>query len=158
MDAEKPIGRKPHDHAPPSWVDVEKSDYFITICCQLRGTNQLCLPLVGQALLDSARFYHARRKWFLTLFLLMPDHVHMIFNFGHHDDMAKTIGAWKRFASVQHGITWQKDFFDHRLRGDESWEKADYILHNPVRAGLTSEAAAWPYVFRSDEYSGRERV
>jgi len=37
------------------------------------------------------------------------------------------------------GIKWQRDFFEHRLRSDESWrEKADYILANPVRKGLVA--------------------
>jgi len=35
-----------------------------------------------------------------------------------------------RFEARQ--INWQRDFFDHRLRGDEGWrEKSDYILRNP---------------------------
>ena len=43
---------------------------------------------------------------------------------------------------------WQRDFFEHRLRSDESWrEKADYILANPVRKGLITEVSQWPYVF-----------
>ena len=51
--------------------------------------------------------------------------------------MAKTIG-----------ISWQRDFFEHRLRKDESFrQKADYILLNPVRAGLTRNPNDWPYVF-----------
>lgn len=46
------------------------------------------------------------------------------------------------------GIEWQRDFFEHRLRSDESWsEKADYILANPVRKGLGTEVSQWPYVF-----------
>jgi hypothetical protein len=46
------------------------------------------------------------------------------------------------------GIEWQRDFFEHRLRSDESWrEKANYILANPVRKGLVAEISQWPYVF-----------
>jgi hypothetical protein len=41
---------------------------------------------------------------------------------------------------------WQRDFFDHRLRDDESFEeKAAYILNNPVRAGLVNRFEDWPY-------------
>ena len=47
--------------------------------------------MVGKALLDSARFYHARRKWFPTVFLLMPDHLHMIVNFGETANIAKIV-------------------------------------------------------------------
>jgi len=49
-------------------------------------------------------------------------------------------------------INWQRDFFDHRLRGDEGWrEKSDYILQNPVRAGLIEKYEDWPYVLLSVE-------
>ena len=41
---------------------------------------------------------------------------------------------------------WQKEFFDHVLRSDESYEsKWDYVRENPVRAGLVSRADDWPY-------------
>jgi len=34
---------------------------------------------------------------------------------------------------------WQDGFFDHLLRSDESYgEKWNYVLQNPVRAGLVS--------------------
>jgi putative transposase len=50
-------------------------------------------------------------------------------------------------------IDWQHDFFEHRLRQEESLhEKADYILANPVRAGLVKEIEDWPYVFIADPW------
>jgi hypothetical protein len=53
----------------------------------------------------------------------------------------------RRFTSNHAKINWQRDFFDHRLRGDEGWhQKSDYILQNPVRAGLIAKYEEWPYV------------
>jgi len=41
---------------------------------------------------------------------------------------------------------WQKEFFDHVLRSDESYEsKWHYVRENPVQAGLVSTADDWPY-------------
>ncbi len=41
---------------------------------------------------------------------------------------------------------WQKQFFNHVLRSDESYEsKWHYVRENPVRAGLLSAADDWPY-------------
>jgi hypothetical protein len=46
------------------------------------------------------------------------------------------------------GIRWQRDFFEPRIRRDENLrEKADYILLNPVRAGLVDKPENWPFVF-----------
>ena len=41
---------------------------------------------------------------------------------------------------------WQRRFFDHVLRSDESYaEKWNYVRENPVRAGLVKSADDWPY-------------
>jgi hypothetical protein len=54
--------------------------------------------------------------------------------------MTGMIERWKRYTATRAGIRWQRDFFDHRLRADESFEaKSAYIRQNPVRAGLSAE-------------------
>jgi putative transposase len=41
---------------------------------------------------------------------------------------------------------WQRGFFDHLLRSDESYEqKWNYVRENPIRAGLARIADDWPY-------------
>ncbi len=142
-----PVGRKQLPHETPPWIDPEAGNYFITICCQQRRENQLCLPEIGEALLASARFYQEQQKWYPSLFLLMPDHLHMLVHFGRGHDMTKLVRAWKHYTAIQHGIAWQRDFFEHRLRSDENiQQKADYISNNPVRAGLVAASAEWPFV------------
>jgi len=41
---------------------------------------------------------------------------------------------------------WQREFFDHVLRSEESYaQKWEYVRQNPVRAGLTTRADDWPF-------------
>ncbi|MCX7916496.1 MAG: hypothetical protein N3A53_09385, partial [Verrucomicrobiae bacterium] len=41
---------------------------------------------------------------------------------------------------------WQRDFWDTQLRRGESYSaKWEYVRYNPVRAGLVSDPADWPY-------------
>jgi hypothetical protein len=41
---------------------------------------------------------------------------------------------------------WQKQFFDHVLRSNESYDsKWLYVRENPTRAGLVDSADSWPY-------------
>jgi len=41
---------------------------------------------------------------------------------------------------------WQKTFFDHVLRGSESYsEKWEYVSENPVRAGLVKRSEEWRF-------------
>ena len=152
MDKTKPLGRGILSHDVPPWIDPDASDYFITICCRHRGANQLCLPGVGEALLESARFYHAQRKWLPWVFVLMPDHVHMIVAFSRQYRVEAVVEAWKRYAATKYKIVWQRGFFEHRLRGNESAEeKAEYIRQNPVRAGLVKTLGEWPFLLESQD-------
>lgn len=55
---------------------------------------------------------------------------------------------WKRYTAKTTGIVWQRDFFEHRLRSNESWElKGRYIRENPVRKGLVADSNLWPWIF-----------
>ena len=140
-------------HVPPAWVKFS-SLYFITICCERRGINQLCFPKVGGDLLKSAMFYHETQRWWMDTFLLMPDHLHGLLAFPKMEDLGTVFRMWKGYQYKQLRIEWQEGFFDHRLRSDESAEeKRQYILLNPVRAGLVARAEDWPYVIRGGEYA-----
>jgi len=52
----------------------------------------------------------------------------------------------KHIALAESAPIWQRGFFDHVLRNDESYgKKWNYVQNNPVRAGLVSNADEWPY-------------
>ena len=122
--------------------------YFITICCQRRGSNQLCREQTAAALLNTGRIYHEQARWNLTLLLLMPDHLHGLIGVDGQSSLSGLIRNYKRITAKIAGVTWQRNFFDHRLRHDESLaEKFAYICQNPVRAGLVCHENDWPYIF-----------
>jgi putative transposase len=139
--------RLPHDV--PLWVDPARECYFITISCKRRGRNQLAYPDMADALFETVQHRNDIGVWYAHLALLMPDHVHLIVSFPQTKKRMKTIlSKWKEWTAKAIGISWQRDFFEHRLRQDESLrQKADSILMNSVRAGLTQEGENWPYVF-----------
>ncbi len=140
-------------HVPPAWVG--DSTYFVTICCQTRGTNQLCVSPVSEKLLTAVGHYHEQFRWYVSLWLLMPDHLHSLVACSRAEDVAKVVAAWKRFTARNAGIVWQKGFFEHRLRRDESLEeKAQYIRMNPVRQGLVLKPDAWTFLW-APEADGR---
>lgn len=146
--------RKQLPHDVPNWVDPDEAVYFITICCQMRGVNQLTQPDMSERLLDSIRHRHRKVEWFMHLALLMPDHVHFIISFPERArNMNIVISKWKEWTAKSLKIKWQRDFFEHRLRRDESFdEKADYVRANPVRAGLVANAEDWPHIFNSETF------
>jgi len=141
--------RKNLPHGIPSWVE-NGAEYFITICTRPRGKNQLSSPDVFGVIKESLEFRQNRGELWVHLALLMPDHLHAIMSFSREVGMQKSIADWKRYTCTHAGIQWQRDFFDHRLRKDESYlEKAYYIRMNPVRAGLIDVPEDWPYVWES---------
>jgi REP-associated tyrosine transposase len=75
----------------------------------------------------------------------MPDHVQLVVWFPEIEKRVQTIvSKWKEWTAKTLKIEWQRDFFEHRLQKEESFrEKADYILANPVRAGLVERAEDW---------------
>jgi putative transposase len=125
--------------------------YFITICCQRRGSNQLCHDETASVLANTARIYHKQARWNLNLLLLMPDHLHALIGVDGQTSLAQLIRDYKRITAKIAGVRWQRDFFDHRLRNEENLaEKFAYICQNPVRAGLTLSEDDWPYIFIPD--------
>ena len=109
-------------------------------------------PTVGDAVLAAVRFNHERFIWHCRLCLLMPDHVHAIIAFPREPGMATTIKNWKKFVAGKHGVDWQRDFFDHRLRDHhELEEKTSYILMNPVRKALCERPEDWTWVYRPND-------
>ena len=140
----------PHDI--PLWVDPSKEVYFITINCRRRFANQLALPQVSERVFDTVKHRQQKFLWWPYLFLLMPDHLHALLSFPPSTrPMRGMISKWKEWTAKDIGLVWQDDFFEHRLRHDESRrEKATYILANPVRAGLVSKAEEWPFVYFGD--------
>ena len=137
--------RKRLHHISPHWVK-DGSMYFITLCCTPRGQNRLCHDAVAQRIFTAARHYHEPHRWHLRLMLLMPDHLHALLAPAPTESLHRLIGSWKSFVAKASGVEWQKNFFDHRLRSDESWEeKAAYIRANPIRAGLIHPDGVWSY-------------
>ena len=144
--------RKQLPHDVPNWVDLDEAIYFIAICCQMRGVKQLTKFEISQRLLESIEYRHRKVYWYMHLALLMPDHAHFIVSFPEGaKNMNTVISKWKEWTAKSLKVKWQRDFFEHRLRRDESFEeRTDYVRANPVRAGLIADAKRWPHVFAAE--------
>lgn len=81
-------------------------------------------------------------------FTVMPDHVHWLFQLGARLSLGRVIGRFKaetRASLAGAGLRWQRDYFERRLRPDESSEDfGRYIFLNPYRADLLRLESTWP--------------
>ena len=109
-------------------------------------------PELGTKLLEAVAAYHEQGRWFASVFLLMPDHVHALLAFPPTLAMSRVVGDWKRFIARADGVWWQTNYFDHRLRHEkERAETYGYILRNPVVKGLCAKEDEWPWIFRPSD-------
>jgi hypothetical protein len=132
----------------PPWVS-SGALYHIRVRVALDTLTPLTHRPLATALLDSVRFYHESGRWHCALFLLMPDHWHALISFPLEKRMGEVIGDWKRHQFKTHGIAWQTNFFDHRLRNEHSSdEKYTYILNNPAAKKLCAKPEDWPWIFK----------
>jgi putative transposase len=124
---------------------------FITICTHDRK-RLLDKNYVHEAFTSFAQ-QAVSRGVFLGSYVLMPDHLHLFVAFS---SKAASVSLWIK--SLKNSLSktlrlenipaphWQKGFFDHVLRSEESYaEKWDYVARNPVRAGLVKCPEDWPF-------------
>ena len=130
--------------------------YFVTICAKQRGSS--VLTDTAEPILNAARHRQLTGKWFLSLFLIMPDHVHMLVHVPPSDKLSSVICDFKRYLMTEHGLAFQYGYFDTRIRDAEHYdEKWKYIVRNPVVRGLASTPREWPHVIAFDRRTGQER-
>ena len=140
-------------HGIPGWV---KCGAAFHIRLRAHGVKSLTEPETANGLLQSAKHYQLSGAWYADLLPIMPDHIHALVSFPADAAMTTVVGNWKRFTSRTHGIAWQKNFFDHRIRNDDEFgEKWGYILRNPVAKGLCANEQDWPWVLRADDGGAR---
>ncbi len=86
--------------------------------------------------------------------VLMPNHVHVLFSCRDGYTLPSVIHAWKSFTAKQaneilrrSGCFWQDDYFDRYVRNERQFLNVlDYIESNPVRAGLCQRVDDWEFV------------
>jgi putative transposase len=86
-------------------------------------------------------------------FVVMPDHVHVLLSIPGNLSLEKTMQLIKGRFSFQasrilgfKGEIWQRGFSDVRITDDLSFQRhRDYIILNPVRAGLAAEPETYAH-------------
>lgn len=140
----KNIRLPPSDYVGQRW-------FFLTICCSERRkrftSSQIC-----NGFLDILRPAAARYLFAVYAYCLMPDHVHLLTEgLQPQSDALQFMRVVKRNTSIRFQrktgeALWQKKFYDHVLRDNDSPDAvAWYIWMNPVRANLCRRPEQYPF-------------
>jgi REP element-mobilizing transposase RayT len=104
-----------------------------------------CAPIVANAIkhFDGDRYV-------VYAWVVMPNHVHVVFRASPGHDLADILHSWKSFTAKEcnkvlgrSGEFWQREYFDRIIRDRSDFERRlQYTLANPVTAGLVN----WKWV------------
>ncbi len=103
--------------------------------------------IAARFLIQTMRREHKDGNAETLAFVVMPDHLHWLFELKGSKTLAQTVQATKS-VTAHHlgGNIWQHGFHDHALRRDEDVLKvARYIVANPLRAGLANRLGEYPH-------------
>jgi putative transposase len=105
-------------------------------------------------ILDELEFRKRTNEIRLFCYCIMPDHLHLLIFLTefYGKSLQNWVSAFKRHTSkvtnesMYNKRLWQKNFYDHVVRRDESLLKiSEYILNNPIRQGMVMEWEEYPY-------------
>ena len=94
-----------------------------------------------------------REQYDLHAWVVMPNHVHVLFTPREGFELPAIVQAWKSVSArrtnrvlASRGRLWQEDYFDRFIRNARHFhEVVGYIEWNPVDAGLCECPEEWPF-------------
>lgn len=123
------------------------------------GEHWLKVPEIAQIVEDSLHHLDDER-YFLDCFCIMSNHVHVVFQpvkreQGGYFALSSIMHSLKRYTAVEankilgrKGQFWQHESYDHVVcDGAELARIRNYVLGNPVKAGLVESPDDWPWTY-----------
>ena len=125
------------------------SAFFITMATFERYPWFHVHQALARATIDELLRLAGQREAILWAWCLMPDHLHLLLQ---DADVVGFVRSLKgRLSVVGRALDpgrrlWQRSFFDHGLRKEESVnDVCTYIWENPVRKGMVKTAGEYPW-------------
>lgn len=126
--------------------------YFVTAVLAERERRYFADFFCARCVVAEMRALHDDETVSSLAWVVMPDHVHWLFQLGEISDLSAVLKRFKGCSArrvnnhlKRRGALWQKAFYDHALRKDEDVRGvARYIVANPLRAGLAGNIGAYP--------------
>jgi REP element-mobilizing transposase RayT len=96
--------------------------------------------------------FFEKQRYLLDDWVVMPNHVHVVFWPMPNHSVSGIVQSWKRHAAREANkilertgtAFWQPEPYDHWIRSDEEHARCcRYVRDNPVKAGLCAAPADW---------------
>ena len=129
-------------------ISLPGARYFLT-CSTVRPQTRLTDAACAKPILDTPHRLEQDTDMALFCATVMPDHLHILLTLSGGLSISRLIAKLKtltRNALNPYNIHWQANYFEHRLRPEESANPyAMYIFLNPYRAGLLERQSVWQW-------------
>jgi putative transposase len=145
MGAKKHFSPRSHPAAGVHIHSGQSTIVFLTVST-LNRQRGIADHKTHQALIEA---WQNADAWSVGDYVVMPDHLHVFCAPRNLEcEIESWIAYWKwQFRKRQPSAPrFQSRGFHHRLRRSDNYEaKIDYVLNNPVRAGLVAHVDSWPF-------------
>jgi putative transposase len=138
----------------PEVFPLRVGEVYLLTACTAHKRRAFADTSCAHAVAETLEAVAGRNGYAVLLYCVMADHVHVIV--AAHEggaSLSKLVRTWKTWCTRRlrelgvQGPVWQAEFFDHRIRSEDSLgQKCEYVVHNPVRAGLVKRPEEWPHV------------
>jgi putative transposase len=106
----------------------------------------------AQLLIATMLRYRDAGEFAMHDFVVMPNHLHVLVSLEDGKSIGRAVQLIKGgFSHALHqsggaSTVWQPNYYEHRVRDDDEYQRIrNYIAQNPVRGGLVSQAADYPF-------------
>jgi putative transposase len=144
----------PSRNARPQAILASSRAFFVTTKTSM-GRRLLQSERNALLLIDVLRSNVAAGKFQLHEFVIMPDHLHLLMTLSVEATIEKAMQLIKGGFSYRlkkefgyQGEVWQRGFSEVRINDGQSFSRhREYIVQNPVKAGLVESAEQYPYSY-----------
>ncbi len=140
-------------------LKIEGGAFFFTLALAARGSDLLVQHI--ERLRGAYTEVEKRHPFETVAICILPDHIHALWQLPDSD--ADYASRWSLIKSgFSRGLSpaersmskirkrekgiWQRRYWEHAIRNDADFERhIDYIHYNPVKHGLVTRVADWPF-------------
>jgi len=128
------------------------------------GPDWLKIPAIA-AIIKDAIHYRDGKIYDLIAFCIMSNHIHLVFHplpdsTQKPYDISKIMHSLKRYTARQANLVlnrkgefWHHESYDHVVRDEKELQRiVEYVLFNPVKAGLVSNWDEWEWSYINGDW------
>lgn len=160
--------KKKPKFTPAMLHDLHKRQFvrYDKLLARSYGEQYLKRPKIAEIVKGSLHYFDGSRIELIS-YCIMSNHVHLMLRLYEKDELGKPVFLSKIMHSIKSfsaneinkqlgrtGTLWLVESYNHYVRNPRSWRRiVNYILDNPVKAGLVEDRKDWKWSYIKEEYN-----